>query len=406
MSSALSSMSNLRLGMILGLLSVIGSLTIDMYLPALPSIADEFGTSIGSVQQTLTAYLIGFGLAQLFYGPISDQMGRKFPLYVGLTLFLAGTVAAYLAPTIEILTISRVIQGVGGAVVMVIPRAVIRDIGTGVAATKLMGFVMMVISVSPMVAPLIGSGVMLLGGWRVIFLVLALMAGLSLLLTRFALPETLSKDHRVPFNLHTFGTGLRVLLTDTKYLGLTFIGAFGMASFFVFFANAAFVYTGEFGLSPVQFSLAFALNGLSFFLATQVVGKVAERFGMPAMIKGAVLVFASVSVTLAALTYAGFGSLPILVTLLFIAFGSLGFVVPTTMVMAIDNHGSIAGLASSLGGTLQVVTASGMIALSEPFFDGTALPMVSVIAACALVALILSRLTLRTSQHAKAAEAA
>ena len=398
--------SNLKFGLILGLLAVIGSLTIDMYLPALPSIADEFGTSIGSVQRTLTAYLIGFGLAQLFYGPISDQVGRKIPLYVGLGLFTAGTVAAYLAPTVEVLTVSRVVQGLGGAVVMVIPRAVIRDIGTGVAATRLMGMVMMVISVSPMVAPLIGSGVMLLGGWRAIFLVLALMAGLSLLLTRFALPETLPKDQRVPFNARTFGAGLRTLLTDTTYLGLTFIGAFGMASFFVFFASASFVYTGEFGLTPVQFSLAFALNGLSFFLATQVVGKVAERFGMAAMIKGAVAVFASASVLLAILTYAGFGSLPVIIALLFLAFGSLGFVVPTTMVMAIDNHGSIAGLASSLGGTLQVVTASGMIALSEPFFDGTALPMVSVIAVSALIALILSRVILRNSVTQQTAEAA
>lgn len=384
-----------KIGLILGLLSVVGPMTIDMYLPALPSIAEGLDTNIGAVQGTLTAYLIGFGLAQLFYGPLSDQLGRKVPLYVGLSLFIVGSLLSYLAPSIEILTTARVVQGLGGAVVMVIPRAIIRDIGTGVAATRLMGTIMMVISVSPMIAPLIGSGVMAVGGWRTIFLVLAVLAVASLSLTKFALPETLPVENRAPFNFQTFRNGLRVLFTDPTYMGLTFIGAFGMASFFVFFASASFVYTGQFGLTPLQFSLAFAFNGLSFFLATRFVGKVAERYGMPGMIKRAASGFAFVTVLLATLIVAGFGSLPVIMLLLFMAFGLLGFIVPPTMVMALDSHGNIAGLASSLAGTLQVVTAGTMIAVSEPFFDGTVLPMVSVIATCAVAAFVLSRLVLR-----------
>lgn len=388
--------STLKIGLILGLLSVVGPMTIDMYLPALPTIADDLGTSIGAVQGTLTAYLIGFGIAQLFYGPASDQFGRKLPLYLGLSLFIAGTVAAYVAPSVEVLTASRVVQGLGGAVVMVIPRAIIRDIDTGAAATRLMGMIMMVISVSPMIAPLLGSGVMAWGGWRLIFLVLAVLAVLSLGLTRFALPETLSREDRRPFRATSFAQGVKTLMTDSTYLGLTFIGALGMASFFIFFASASFVYTGQFGLTPVQFSLAFALNGLSFFLATQWVGKVAERIGMAAMIKRATMIFAVAACSLMALILVGLGSLWAIIALLFITFGSLGFVVPPTMVMALDKHGQIAGLASSLAGTLQVVTAGAMIALTEPFFDGTALPMVGVIAACAIAALLLSRVTLRS----------
>lgn len=387
--------STLKIGLVLGLLSVVGPMTIDMYLPALPTIADDLGTSIGAVQGTLTTYLIGFGIAQLFYGPASDQIGRKLPLYLGLSLFIAGTVAAFLASSVEILTAARVVQGLGGAVVMVIPRAIIRDIDTGAAATRLMGMIMMVISVSPMVAPLLGSGVMALGGWRSIFLVLAALALLSLGLTRIALPETLEREDRRPFRATSFVQGIRTLMSDGTYLGLTFIGALGMASFFVFFASASFVYTGQFGLTPVQFSLAFALNGLSFFLATQWVGKVAERIGMAAMIKRATTVFALAACSLMALILAGFGSLWVIIALLFITFGSLGFVVPPTMVMALDKHGQIAGLASSLAGTLQVVTAGAMIALTEPFFDGTALPMVGVIATCAIATLLLSRVTLR-----------
>lgn len=310
---------------------------------------------------------------------------------------------AYLAPTIEVLTAARVVQGLGGAVVMVIPRALIRDIDTGVAATRMMGTIMMVISVSPMIAPLLGSGIMMLAGWRTIFLALMLLAVLSLVLTRTALPETLPAEKRTRLDVSTFTTGIRTLMSDPTYLGLTFIGAFGMASFFVFFASASFVYTGQFGLTPIQFSLAFALNGLSFFLATQVVGKVAERLGMATMIKGATALYAAAAILLVVLTAAGFGSLPVIIAVLFTSFGFLGFVVPPTMVLALDKHGSIAGLAASLGGTLQVVTAGLMIAISEPFLDATALPMVVTIALCATGALLLSRITLRKADNPQAA---
>lgn len=386
-----------QIGLVLGLLSIVGPMSIDMYLPALPAMAEGLNTSIGAVQGTLTAYLIGFGIAQLFYGPVSDQIGRRAPLYIGLSLFIVGSVISFLAPSIEVLLAARVLQGLGGAVVMVIPRAIIRDVDTGVAATRLMGTIMMVISVSPMIAPLIGSGVMELGSWRTIFLALALLGFISLALTRMALPETLQQEDRTPFNIGTFWSGVRTLLSDPAYLGLTFIGAFGMASFFVFFASASFVYTGQFGLTPLQFSLAFAVNGLGFFLATRSVGKVAERMGLPVMIKTAITGFAITMLALAAVTVAGLINLPFLMAFLFVGFGLLGFIVPPTMVMALEKHGQIAGLASSLGGTLQVVTAGAMIAVAEPFFDGTAQPMVAVIALCASLVFILSRFTLRSA---------
>lgn len=384
-----------KISLVLGLLSVVGPMSIDMYLPALPSIAEGLNSSIGSVQGTLTAYLLGIGIAQIFYGPVSDQFGRKGPLFLGLTLFIIGSAISYLATTIEVLTAARLLQGLGGAAVMVIPRAIVRDMDTGVAAARLMGTIMMVISVSPMIAPLIGSGMMLFGGWRAIFLAFVILGVVSIAIVQFALPESLEADDRVPFNAGTFWAGIKTLVSDPLYMGLTFIGAFGMASFFVFFASASFVYTSEFGLSPVQFSLAFAVNGLGFFIATKFIGTVAAKFGLPTVIKTAVAVFTVLTVALAAIVSSGVVSLWIIMALLFFGFGALGLVVPPTMVLALDNHGKIAGLASSFGGTLQVLTAGAMIALSEPFFDGTSLPMVTVIALCAIVAFALSRLTLR-----------
>ncbi|MEX3010255.1 multidrug effflux MFS transporter [Hoeflea sp. TYP-13] len=382
-----------RSAVVLGLLACVGPLSIDMYLPALPAIADSLGSTVGSVQMTLTVFFIAFGASQLVYGPIADQVGRKPPLYFGLTIFVFGSIGCVIAPSIEILTLARFVQGLGAAVVMVIPRAIIRDMHTGVEATRLMALIMLVISISPMLAPLAGSGMILLAGWRSIFALLCVAAVCSLLLTGFLLPETLKPENRVTFNVGNFLRGSRVLLTDAEFMGLTFIGGFGMASFFVFIASASFVYTGQFGLSPTGFSLAFAFNAIGFFSASQAAASLGARIGMAKMVSIAVAGFCLLTLILFALTLAGHGTLFVIVGFLFAANACLGLVIPTTMVMALDNHGDIAGLASSLGGTLQMVAGGAMIAAASPFFDGTATPMIAAIALCGIGALILSRLT-------------
>ena len=383
--------SMFRTALVLGLLSAVGPFSIDMYLPALPLIETDLETSVAGAQATLTAFFIAFGLSQLVYGPWADPAGRRVPLFFGIGLFLIASVACALAPTIGWLTFARFVQGLGAAVVMVVPRAVIRDLHTGTQATRLMAMIMLVISVSPMLAPLAGSGLMLLGGWRVIFWVLVLAAGASLLMTATLLPETLRAEDRVRVNVASLRRGAGVLFRDPVFMGLTFIGGFGMASFFVFIASAAFVYTGQFGLSPTGFSLAFAINAVGFFSASQMAAPLGERFGMVRVMLLAVLGFAIISCALAALALAGFASLAVVVGMLFCANACLGLVIPTTMVMALDEHGEIAGLASSLGGTLQMLTGGVMIMLAGPFFDGTAMPMVITIALCALAALVLAR---------------
>lgn len=381
-----------RSALILGLLSAVGPLSIDMYLPALPAIEAGLATDVASVQLTLTLYFLAFGVAQLVYGPLADQYGRKRPLYAGLAVFIAASIGCAFAPTIGWLIVFRFLQGLGGAVVMVVPRAIIRDMHTGNQATRLMAMIMLVISVSPMLAPLMGSGLILLGGWRVIFGALALMAVFSLLLTGFVLPETLAESRRTPVNLRSMWRGTKVLFRDPVFMGLTFIAGFGMASFFVFIASAAFVYTDQFGLSPTGFSIAFAINAIGFFSASQVAANLGERFGIQRVISWAVTGFMAFTLALLALTLGGFGTLPVIVGFLFMANACLGLVIPTTMVMALDDHGDIAGLASSLGGTLQMLAGGAMITAAAPFFNGTATPMVAAIALCAVAAFILTRL--------------
>ncbi len=376
---------------VLGILAAVGPLAIDIYLPALPAIEADLGAGIASTQMTLTAFFLTFGIFQMVYGPLSDQIGRKIPLYAGLTVFIAGSLSCALSPSIEWLIAARFLQGIGAAVVMVIPRAIIRDMYTGYKATRLMALVMLVISVSPMLAPLAGTGLIAIGGWQTIFLFLTAAAMLSLILTGFVLPETLPHDKRVPVNAKNMLHGTKILLSDPTFMGLTLIGGCGMASFFVFVANASFVYTGYFGLSLVEFSLAFALNAVGFFATSQIAAQLGQRFGMTKVIVNAVTGFLVVELILLTLTLAGFGTLPVVIAFLLCGNACLGLVIPSAMVLALDHHGDIAGLASSLGGTLQMVIGGLMIAVASPFFDGTVTPLVGAITFCAVAAFVLMK---------------
>jgi MFS transporter, DHA1 family, multidrug resistance protein len=382
----------LRPALVLGLLSCIGPFAIDMYLPAMPEIGADLGGSVQAMQSTITAYFIAFGLAQLIYGPWADRSGRKTPLYAGIAVFTLGSVICALAPSVAWLLAGRFVQGLGGAALMVVPRAIIRDMYTGHAATRLMAAVMMVISVSPMLAPLAGSGVMAVWDWRAIFGVLVVAAFASLTILALYQPETLAPADRQPLNLGVMRRGAGKLFTDPLFMGLTFLGGFGMASFFVFIASASFVYTGDFGLSPTGFSLAFAVNALGFFGASQMAGPLGLRYGAARVMARASAGFAGFTLALFALALLGGVSLPVCILGLFLANACLGLIIPTTMVMALDAHGEIAGLASSLGGTLQMLAGGLMIAAAGPFFDGTVTPMLGAIALCGVLVLALSRL--------------
>lgn len=383
-----------RNAIVLGLLSAIGPFAIDMYLPALPSIAADLNASTAATQMTLTVFFVAFGVCQIIYGPISDMVGRKPPLYFGIAIFALGSIGCGLAPGITWLIVFRFVQGLGAAAVAVIPRAVIRDLHTGVEATRLMSLVMLVFSVSPILAPLTGSALIVPFGWRAVFATVTIGAVLSFLLVVFLLPETRLSEDRVEVSVSSVLGGFAELFRDRRFLGLTFIGGFGLASFFVFLASSSFVYIQRFGLTPTQYSLAFSVNAVGFIGASQFSAFLAHRFGIARVVAVAVTCFAAMSVLLFAIVASGVDNLAVLIGLLFIAFAWLGLVIPSTMVLSLENHGPIAGMASALGGTLQMVTGAVMIVVASAFFNGTSLPMVATIAACAVAALVLTRLTL------------
>jgi MFS transporter, DHA1 family, multidrug resistance protein len=396
--------SILRPALVLGLVSAIGPFAIDMYLPAMPAIGTDLGTNAAGMQATLTAYFLAFGLAQLIYGPWSDQSGRKPPLYAGMGLFALGSIMCIFAPTPGWLMAGRFIQGLGGASLGVVPRAIIRDTMTGADATRMMATVMLVFSISPMLAPLAGSLLLTITGWRGIFVALLAACAVSLALLTFLQPETLKAENRRPLNARFLIRGTADLFRDKSYLLLTFIGAFGFSSFMIFLAAASYVYTQSFGLTPSQFSLAFACNAIFFFAASQAASWAGQRFGVRRVLIWAAVEFFVVDMALFLLSLTGHATLVPTVLGLGLGNAGLGLIIPTVMVLALDSQGEKAGLASSLGGTLQMLTGAAMAASVGPFLNGTPVPMLAGIALSATIALALTLVAMR-SQAAERAPA-
>jgi DHA1 family bicyclomycin/chloramphenicol resistance-like MFS transporter len=387
----------LRNAITLGLLSAIGPFAIDMYLPALPDIGRSLHADIGAVQLSLTVFFIALSLGQLLYGALSDMIGRKRPLYLGLTLFSIGSFGCALAPNIGVLIAFRFVQGIGACAGMVIPRAIVRDLHTGVDATRLMSLLMLVFSISPILAPLTGSFVIQLAGWRMVFWIVLFAAALGCIILR-TVAETRGPAERANSSIHSALTAYRMLLRDRHFLGLAFIGAFGISSFFVYLSNSPFVLIEHYHLSPRLYSVCFSANAASFFAMAQLNTSLASHFGLRRLVRGAVTLYATVMLIMLVVFASGIDRLDVLATFLFVGYGCLGLVIAPTSVLALENHGAIAGAASALIGTVQFVTGAVIMLFVGRFLNGTAVPMVAGIAGCAALALILAQLTLRSPE--------
>lgn len=384
----------LRTALILGLLSAIGPVAIDMYLPALPTIGQSLGASIGAVQASLMAFFLALGLGQIIYGPVSDMVGRKPPLYFGLALFAIGSVGCALAPDIHTLVAMRFVQGLGACAGSVVPRAVVRDLYTGHEALRLMSTLMLVFSVSPILAPLAGSLLIEWQGWRSTFWFMLAAGLLGLALVATQLGETRPREQRAASSWRQALRGYAALLRDRHFLGLVLIGAFGVSSFFAYLANSSFVLIDHYGLTPRQYSVVFAANAASFIGMSQLTGRLGKRFGLVPMVRVASWGYAGTMSLLLALFLLGADGLPVLLVLLFVGYGFLGLIIPTSAILALEEHGPIAGTASALMGTLQFAVGAAVMAVVGLFVDGTALPMVAGIAGSALMAWVLVRGTL------------
>ena len=383
-----------RIAVVLGLLSAVGPFAIDMYLPALPSIGGDLAASPGAVQMTLLIFFLTIGFGQLLVGPLADMFGRKQPLYVGLAMFLAGSVGAALSPTVEWLILFRFIQGLGACAGMTVPRAIVRDLHTGTEAAKLMSMLMLVFSISPILAPLTGSLIIDAFGWRGVFWAVTIAGLVGVILLATSLKETRPAEARAGSTLGGALRGYWTLMGDRSFLGLTAISSFAISSFFVYLSNSSFVIIDHYGMSSRAYSLFFSVNAVSFFAMSQLTGFLSERFGLMRVVRVAVTGYATVMVALFAVMASGVDSLPVMAAFLFVGYGFVGLVIPSTSVLAMEEQGEIAGTASALMGTLQLAIGAVAMGVAGIFFDGTPLPMVAGIAICAVISFTIAHLSL------------
>jgi DHA1 family bicyclomycin/chloramphenicol resistance-like MFS transporter len=392
--------SLVRSALILGLLTAIGPFAIDMYLPALPAIGRNLNAEPHLVLATLTVFFIAFGSFQVVFGALSDIVGRKPPLYFGLSLFLLTSIGCALATDIYMLIGLRVLQGIAAAASIVIPGAVVRDLHTGLEATKLMSLLMLVFGVCPILAPSVGSVLIGLWDWRAVFWFIALAAFVGLVLVATLLKETRSPAARAKSSIKTSFEAFGSLLMDRHFVGLSLNSGFALAGVFVYLGGSSFVLIDHYGLSPMSYSIAFSANAAGLFGSAQLNGWLGARFPLAQIVRVAATAYAVIMVTLFALVFFGVERLEVILVLLFVGFVFVGQIMPITTVLAMHEHGSIAGAAYSLLGTIRLIIGGAAIAVSGYFADGTAGPMIAGVAFCAVTAFVLCQLTLGGAKRA------
>lgn len=373
-------MSSRHIAPILGCLGAIGPLAIDMYLPGLPAIAMDLKVGEGAVQFSLMTFFAGLMIGQLFYGPLSDRTGRKPMIYVGLALFVAASLGCATAATAGQLIAWRFAQGLGGSIGMVIGLAVIRDLYTGHTAARLMALMMIVLSVAPVLAPLLGTAIMTIAPWPALFVVLALFGAACALLVAFALPETRLDELRIVSRPLDAVRNYLHLAVSRRYIPYVAATALAQAGFFAYLAGSSFVFISVHGLTPAAYSLIFAANAIGLMAGAQIAPRLMGRFSPQAIVRVALAVYALAALLLAMLELLGDAGLVPLSMLLFVVITSLSFVMPLNSVMALETYGAISGTAAALMGAIQFgagTLASFLVGLTA---NGTALPMVLIIA--------------------------
>jgi DHA1 family bicyclomycin/chloramphenicol resistance-like MFS transporter len=372
--------------MILGALTAMGPLAIDMYLPALPAIARDLETSAASVQVSLAVYFIGIAVGQAFYGPLSDRWGRKPALYFGLTLFLLSSIGCALARDVTALVALRFLQALGGCAPLVIPRAVVRDYFDQRESARMLSVLILVMGLAPILAPLIGGQLLVNFGWRSVFWLLAAYGTAWLAVVIFFLPESLPADRRRRQRLADVLAVYGSLLRDRAYVGYVVSGGLIFSGLLAYIAGSPFVFIELFGVAPEQYGLFFGTNAIGIIGASQINRWLANRYDAGRIVSVILPVAMTAGFVLLVDAYTGFGGFAGILVPLFVFIACHGFVMPNTTALAMAPHGSVAGSASALLGTLQFVLGATAGTLVGVLGNGTAVPLAAVIAGCGAAA--------------------
>jgi Bcr/CflA subfamily drug resistance transporter len=375
---------------LLGALTALGPFTIDLYLPAFPVLENDFQTTATAIQLTLTGTMIGFALGQLIVGPLSDKVGRRVPLLSVTGLHVLASVAAALAPTLELLSAARVLQGAGAAAGGVVASAIVRDLFGGRRLVVMLSRLALVSGVAPVLAPLLGSVLLLVMPWRGVFVVLAVYGAVMLVSAIFILPETLPPARRRDRGATTVWQRYRSVFRDRVFIGVLIIGGMTFSGLFSYLSSSSFLFQESYGFDAQLYGVLFAVNSLGVVLGVQAAARLAARFGpqwVMAWSTGVLVVAASAIIVCDQLGLGLWGT----VIPLFFFIAACGFTFPCVQVLALDRHGKAAGTAASIIGA----TNFGVAGIVSPVVGWiahdagiTATTMAMVMAGCSAIAVM------------------
>lgn len=383
---------------ILCTLMAFASLSIDLYLPALPLMEKELH---GDVELTITAFLIGFSIAQLIWGPISDAFGRRLPLFIGMLMFMAGSAGCALSMNIEQIIFWRIIQAFGACTGPMLARAMIRDSYNQTQAARMFSTLFFFMAIAPIIGPLMGGQIIRFYNWDVIFEVLIVIGGL-MFISLFALPETLPKENRVKLSLTGTFHNYLVLVKNRNFMRYTLCLTFFYVAAYAYMTGSPFVYIRYFDVAPQNFGWLFALNILGVMAMSMINRRLVLRYPLNQLLKIAVIVAALAALILALVVKIKFGGIIAVVIAIFLFFSMNGIIAANTTTAALDSVPSLMGSASAVIGALQYGSGIVSSVLLAFFSDGTPWTMAWIMLIFTLASVVTLLLPHCTVNHVKA----
>jgi len=375
--------------LILGTLSAISPFSIDMYLPGFPAIARDLNTTVAQVQLSLSSFFIGISVGQLLYGPLLDRYGRKKPLYFGITLYLLSSVGCAFTGSVESLIAFRFLQALGGCVGMVASRAMIRDLFPVSEIAKVFSLLMLVIGVSPLIAPTVGGYVIASFGWHYVFVILAVMSAMILVAVHYVLPESRAPDKTLSLKPKPILKNFLIVLVHPQFYTYTLTGAIAASGLYAYIAGSPYVFMEIFEVSEQQYGWIFASIAIGIIGSSQLNTILLRRFESQEIIVGALICQSITGISLFLGSYYSIISLTGTIFLIFLFLCCQGFSFPNSSALALTPFSKNAGSASALMGSIQMALGAFASVMVSLLSNNTALPMTGIMAACAVTALVI-----------------
>ena len=373
--------------LILGMLTAIGPFSIDMYLPAFPDIAKNLHTTVAQVTLSLSSFFIGISAGQLLYGPLLERFGRKKPLYIGLCIYLLASIGCALAASVNALIVLRLLQALGGCVGMVAARAMVRDLFEVKDNAKIFSTLMLVVAVSPIIAPTLGGYITAVLGWRFVFIMLIVVDLIILAGIYFLLPESKKPDPNFSLRPAPIIKSFAGVIRHPQFYTYALTAAISAAGLYAYIGGSPHVFMEIFHVSEKQYGWIFALIAMGLIGASQLNSVLLKNYTSEQLIKVALTCQSVIGIAMVVITFFGWNDVFITIFLIFIFLCTQGFVFPNASALSMASFGHNAGSASALMGAIQMSIGAGTSALVSVFQNHTALPMTVVMACCAVAAL-------------------